>query len=142
MEVTVLGTRFNVNAYDDEDATKVTLLEGSVKINKGNATSLLKPGQQARISSDIKTGNDIDMDEVMAWKNGKFQFGEAADIATIMRQIVRWYDVDVEYKGEIAGHIGGTMSRNVNASQVFKMLEMTGAVRFQIDGKKVIVMPK
>jgi transmembrane sensor len=142
MEVTVLGTRFNVNAYDDEDATKVTLLEGSVKINKGNATSLLKPGQQARISSDIKTGSDIDMDEVMAWKNGKFQFGEAADIATIMRQIVRWYDVDVEYKGAIAGHIGGTMSRNVNVSQVFKMLEMTGAVRFQIDGKKVIVMPK
>ncbi len=141
-EVTVLGTLFNVNAYDDEVATKVTLLEGSVKINEGNAASLLKPGQQARISSDIKTGNDVDMDEVMAWKNGKFQFGEAADIASILRQISRWYDVDVEYKGAVTGHIGGTISRNVKVSQVFKMLEMTGAVRFQIEGKKVIVMPK
>lgn len=142
MQVTVLGTQFNVNAYDDEAAVKVTLLEGSVKIKKGNAASLLKPGQQARITSDIKTGDDVDMDEVMAWKNGKFQFGEAMDIPAIMRQIARWYDVDVEYRGVLTGHIGGTISRNENASQVFKMLEMTGAVRVKIEGKKIIVMPK
>ena len=142
MKITVLGTHFNVNAYDDEAVAKVTLLEGSVKINRGNAAGLLKPGQQARISSGIKIGDDVDLEEVMAWKNGKFQFGDATDIVTIMKQVGRWYDVDIEYKGTITGHIGGTISRFENASQVLKMLEMTGSVSLKIDGKKVIVMPK
>ncbi len=142
MRITVLGTHFNVNAYDDETVAKVTLLEGSVKINSGNTSGLLKPGQQARISSGIKIGDDVDLEEVMAWKNGKFQFGDATDIATIMKQVGRWYDVDIEYKGTITRHIGGTISRFENASQVLKMLEMTGSVSFKIDGKKVIVMPK
>jgi ferric-dicitrate binding protein FerR (iron transport regulator) len=141
--VTVLGTHFNVNAYDDETAIKITLLEGAVKINKeGGANCFLKPGQQARVSSDIKIEDDVNMDEVMAWKEGKFQFGEATDIFTIMRQISRWYDVEVEYKGTVKGYIGGTVSRNMPASQVLKMLEMTGAFAFRIEGKKVIVEQK
>jgi len=142
LQIEVLGTHFNVNAYDDENDIKVTLLEGSVKIKKGNFAGLLKPGQQAMVSSGIKIGDDANVEEVMAWKNGKFDFGEAADISTIMKQISRWYDVEVEYKGIIKGHIGGTISRNINASQVFRMLEKTGLVTFQIDGKKVIVIPK
>ena len=142
MQVTVLGTHFNVNAYEDETDIKVTLLEGAVKINKGNAVGLLKPGQQAKIAGGIKTINAVDTDEVMAWINEKFQFGEATDITSVMKQIARWYDVDVEYKGIISGHIGGTISRNENVSQVLKMLEMTGGVTFKIDEKKVIVMPK
>lgn len=142
LQIEVLGTHFNVNAYDDENDIKVTLLEGSVKIKKGNFAGLLKPGQQAMVSSDIKIGDDANVEEIMAWKNGKFDFGEAADISTIMKQISRWYDVEVEYKGIIKGHIGGTISRNINASQVFRMLEKTGLATFQIDGKKVIVIPK
>lgn len=142
MQVRVLGTHFNVNAYDDEAAIKVTLLEGSVKVIKGSSSSMLVPGQQARITSDVKTISDVDLEEVMAWKNGKFYFGEAADIETIMRQIARWYDVNVEYKGTISEHIGGTISRNVNVSKVLEMLEMTGIVKFQVNGKKVIVMPQ
>lgn len=142
MQVRVLGTHFNANAYDDEAAIKVTLLEGSVKVIKGPSSSILVPGQQARITSDIRTINDVDLDEVMSWKNGKFSFGEAADIETIMKQIARWYDVDVEYKGTITEHIGGTISRNVNVSKVLEMLEMTGIVKFQVNGKKIIVMPQ
>lgn len=144
-DVRVLGTHFNVNAYDDDREIKVTLLEGSVKVlrpSQNGKAVILKPGQQAQVSSEIKIASNIDIEEVMAWKNGKFQFGEAADISTIMRQVSRWYDVDIEYKGVVQGHIGGTISREVNVSQVFRMLEMTGVVTFQMDGKKVIVMPK
>jgi ferric-dicitrate binding protein FerR (iron transport regulator) len=141
-QVTVLGTHFNINSYDDEPAIKVTLLQGAVKINKGTAVGILKPGQQAKIAADIKTSGDVDTDEVLAWINGKFQFGEAADIASVMKQISRWYNVEVEYKGTVTGHIGGTISRTENVSQVLKMLQMTGGVTFTIDEKKVIVMPK
>ncbi len=141
-EVIVLGTEFNVNAYDDESAVKVTLLQGSVMVRKGDAKGLLKPGEQATISSGIRKESDVDLEEVMAWKNGKFQFGESADIATVMHQISRWYDVDVQYEGSVSVHIGGTISRFENASQVFKMLEMTGAVKFRINGNKVTVMRK
>ncbi|HEY5408355.1 MAG TPA: FecR domain-containing protein [Ginsengibacter sp.] len=147
--IQVLGTHFNVNAYDDEEGIRVTLLEGSVKVSNNSKNKMIKPGQQALIFSSTGGGREedikvqaADLEEVMAWKNGKFEFGEATDIPTIMRQIARWYDVDVEYKGTVKGHIGGTISREVNASQVFRMLEMTGVVDFRIEGKKVIVMQK
>ena len=140
--VTVLGTHFNVNAYEDESSVKVTLLEGSVKVDNGSHSKLLKPGQQAQVTSGIAVEDDVDVDEVMAWKNGKFQFGEAAEINAIMRQISRWYDVEIEFRGEVAGHIGGTISRDEDVSQVLKMLEMTGAVRFKTEGQKIIVMPR
>ena len=142
MQVTVLGTHFNVNAYEDETDIKVTLLEGAVKINKGKAVGLLKPGQQASIGRGIKTFNEVDTDEAVAWINGKFQFGEAADITSVMKQISRWYNVDIEYKGTVAGHIGGTISRTENVSQVLKMLEMTGVVTFKMNDKKIVVMNK
>jgi len=145
-EVEVLGTHFNINSYTEETTINTTLLEGSVKITglMTNDSRLLSPGQQAQLNSNgqISLNKNPDIEEVMAWKNGKFQFGEAADIATIMRQISRWYDVDVEYKGTVTEHIGGTISRNVNVSKVFEMLEMTGSVKFQVAGKKVIVMPQ
>jgi hypothetical protein len=78
---------------------------------------------------------------VIAWKNGKFQFGEAMDIGMVMRQLSRWYDLDVVYDGKVTGHIGGTISRNVKISEVLKMLEMTGAVHFVIRNREVIVKP-
>ncbi|MDP4251188.1 MAG: FecR domain-containing protein [Bacteroidota bacterium] len=141
-EIRVLGTHFDVNAYDDEPSMKITLLEGAVQVADAGRQSILHPGQQAQIGNGtLKLLSDVDTDEVMAWKNGKFQFGEASDINSIMRQIARWYDVEVEYRGTVSDHIGGTISRGVKASQVFDMLEMTGAVRFSIDGKKVTVMP-
>lgn len=141
-EVAVMGTHFNVNAYDDEKDIKVTLLEGAVKVNKGSLSKMLKPGEQATIMGTIQVADEIDVEEVMAWKNGKFQFGEAADINMIMRQIARWYDVDIEYLEKVNGHIGGTISRQQNVSKVLNMLEMTGAVKFTIEGRKITVMPE
>jgi ferric-dicitrate binding protein FerR (iron transport regulator) len=139
--ITVLGTDLNVNAYTNETNLNVTLLEGSVKVTRGDASDLLRPGQQAQIGKDIKVISDVDVDEVMAWKNGKFFFGEKANIETIMNQIARWYDIDVEYQKKVNVHFGGSMSRQVNASKLLDKLEMTGDVHFKIEGKKVIVMP-
>ena len=144
MEVEVLCTHFNINSYNDEPAIRTTLLEGSVKINKNNTTSLLKPGQQAEVNSagEVRIINNADIDEAVAWKNGKFQF-DRADIYAVMRQIARWYDVDAEYKGAaITSHFGGTISRNVNLSQVLNMLHLTGTVKFEVNGKKIMVMPE
>jgi ferric-dicitrate binding protein FerR (iron transport regulator) len=140
MQVNVLGTHFNVMAYEDENAIKTTLLEGAVKVTNGGASHLLKPGQEGRLdrSSDAFRLLEVDADEAVAWKNGVFQFG-GASIETVMREIVRWYDVDVEYQGRTNEHFRGTISRSVNASEVFKMLELTGAVHFTIDKKKIIV---
>jgi transmembrane sensor len=144
LSVQVLGTRFNVNAYDDEQELKVTLLEGAVKVSQliTHHSRFIKPGQQVVLtaSDQLSTNNVVDIDAVMAWKNGKFIFGDKADIQTIMRQIARWYDVEVDYAETVNGYIGGSISRQVNASQVLKMLEMTGAVRFEISGKKVRVL--
>lgn len=142
MQVDVLGTHFNVMAYEDENMIKTTLLEGSVKVTNGGASHLLKPGQEGRIerSSDAFKLLDVDANESIAWKNGVFQFG-GASIETVMREIVRWYDVDVEYQGRTNEHFRGTISRSSNASEVFKMLELTGAVHFTIDKKKIIVKP-
>ena len=150
-EVEVLGTHFNINSYVDETIINTTLLEGKVKVISVNNSELktqnsqlLSPGQQAQLTAtgQIFINKSPAIDEVMAWKNGKFQFGESADIATIMRQIARWYDVEVEYKGTVTEHIGGTISRDVKVSKVLEMLEMTGSVKFQMSGRKVIVMPK
>jgi transmembrane sensor len=144
MKVEVLGTHFNINSYSDEALVKTTLLEGAVKVTKGGAVQMLSPGQQAGLNAqgEIRLNKNADVEEAVAWKNGKFQFGESADIATIMRQISRWYDVEVEIKGTITEHIGGTVSRNVNLSKVFEMLEMTGIVKFETTGNKVIVTPQ
>ncbi len=137
--VQVLGTQFNVNAYDDEDVIKTTLLEGAVRIKN----KILKPGQQAVAGKDqdeVTVVPNVNTGEVMSWKNGLFNF-DRADIYTVMRQVARWYDVEVEYKGTITRHFGGTISQDVNVSQVLKMLELTGAVRFTIEGRKIVVMP-
>ncbi|PWK79812.1 FecR family protein [Mucilaginibacter oryzae] len=138
--VTVLGTHFDINAYPDEGIVKTTLLEGSVKVNAGDYMVLLKPGQQSQIGIENKltVSDDIDMDEVVAWKNGFFRFNKA-DIQTIMNQISRWYDVEVKYEGQPQpGHYYGKISRNVNASKVLKVLELSG-MHFTIEGGKIIV---
>jgi hypothetical protein len=142
MEVEVLGTHFNINSYDDESLVRTTLLEGSVKIKRNNITNLLKPGQEAQMDKvgKIKIINDANIEEAVAWKEGNFQF-DRDDIHAVMRQISRWYDVDVEYKGVIASHFGGTISRNVNLSQILDMLHLTGKVKFEVKDKRIIVMP-
>jgi len=138
--VQVLGTHFNVNAYADEKAVKTTLLEGSVKVFSANASVMIKPGQQSAlaVNGSFRINNDLDTDEIIAWKNGLFQFNEA-DIQTIMRQIARWYDIDVEFKGTMpVNTYHGKISRNSNVSQVLKILELSG-INFTIEGRKITV---
>jgi ferric-dicitrate binding protein FerR (iron transport regulator) len=131
----VLGTHFNINAYGNEPSVKITLLEGSVRVNG----SIIQPGQQAlSAKGSVTVVDDINIEQVMAWKNGMFEFNET-DIQTIMRQIERWYDVEVVFDGTITQHFNGTIPRQVNASKVLGMLEKTGGVRFSIEGKKVLV---
>ncbi len=142
MEVEVLGTHFNINSYEDESTIRTTLLEGSVRINQNKNTGILKPGQQAQTDQfgAIKIINDADLEEAIAWKEEKFQFGRA-DIHEVMRQVARWYDVNIEYKGTVSSHFGGTISRNANLSQVLDMLHLTGKVKFEVKDRKIIVMP-
>jgi ferric-dicitrate binding protein FerR (iron transport regulator) len=145
LKIKDLGTHFNVNTYEDETTERITLLEGSVSVTRNALSELLKPGQQARITnngtSDIKVLNDVDVDEVMAWKTGKFMFNRNTDIGTIMRQISRWYNVDIEYEGNIHQRFWGSISKDVNVSQVLKILEATGGVKFKVEGNKIMVMP-
>lgn len=141
-EIRVLGTHFNINAYGDEDNLRTTLLEGSIKFIDGNSSHILHPGQQSQLRKDrtVKVVSKVDVDEVVAWKNGLFSF-ENAGIETIMRQLARWYDVDVDYRGRIDDLFIAEMHRNIKLSDVLKALELTGKVRFEIEGKKIIVMP-
>ncbi len=143
--IRVLGTHFNVNAYDDESSVNVTLLEGSVKVVKGNEDVLISPGQQAEVSNNIPPSNPIevhtaDIDETMAWKNGLFSY-KGADIETIMRQVSRWYNVDVVIEKPVKEKFYAQVSRNTDVSNLLKMLEATKAVHFKIEGKMIKVMP-
>jgi transmembrane sensor len=142
MHVTVLGTRFNINAYDDEAAIRVTLLEGSVKVNATTdlQSLLLKPGQQAIVSrsNTLSMASTIDVDVVMAWKNGLFSFSNSS-LQTVMRQIERWYDLEVIYEGDIPDErFGGELSRSSNLSEVLKILEES-KVNFNVNEKRIIV---
>jgi transmembrane sensor len=143
-EVEVLGTHFNINAYDDEASIKTTLLEGKVKISLPFAAiqsaNYLLPGQQSDInkSGKIRILENADTEEAVAWKNGRFQF-KSADINSILRQISRWYDVDIIYKGSTNLHFTGQLTRNENVSKVFEMLALTGEIHYKIEGKKIIV---
>jgi ferric-dicitrate binding protein FerR (iron transport regulator) len=140
MEVQVLGTHFNIMAYQDEAMTKTTLLEGSVRINKNNTSTLLKHGQQIKIKQGENAGKveEANIEEAIAWKNGMFYFN-GATIEVIMRQLERWYDIDVVYERAVSEHFNGVISKNVGIAKVFEMLELTGAVHFRIQGKKILV---
>jgi transmembrane sensor len=140
VQVQVLGTHFNVNAYDDEIDIKVTLLEGSVEVRKGSSSGLLKPGQQAKITTEVKILNNVDLQQVMAWKDGNFKYSRT-DLKVIMREIGRWYDVEVIYEGNIPVQLYNVgVPRTANVSEVLKGLEYTGA-HFSVEGKKIIVRP-
>lgn len=139
-EVEVLGTHFNVMAYDDETLMKTTLLEGSVKVTSGKSSDILKPGQQALLNEreQLRIVNNVDVDEETAWKNGLFQFKDA-DVESIMRQVSRWYDVKISYEGKItARQYSGRISRNVKASELLNMLKYTG-LNARIKDESIII---
>ncbi|HEY0669012.1 MAG TPA: FecR domain-containing protein, partial [Sphingobacteriaceae bacterium] len=140
--VEVLGTHFNVNSYADESVIKTTLLEGSVKVTTDNSNTIIKPGEQSQVKTGVSQIAIVqaDTEGSIAWKNGFFYFKDA-DIKTVMRQLSRWYDVDVEYEGTIPHRVfSGKIYRNVNASQVLDILRFT-KIHFRIEGKRIIVTP-
>ncbi|MBN9380510.1 MAG: FecR domain-containing protein [Chitinophagaceae bacterium] len=143
MRVEVLGTNFNINAYSDEDIIKTTLLQGSVKVKKGGNEQLLLPGQQAQLDKDNKFRliTDVDMDLEMAWKNDEFYF-KYADLRTVMRQLSRWYDLEIIYENgaPLDKHFEGEIPMNTMLSQVLDVLGKNN-VHFHLQGKKLTVLP-
>jgi len=139
--VEVLGTHFDVNAYRDESEVKTTLLQGSVRVSSTNGSTIIKPGEQARFNNGkIAVVQDVDLDAAVAWKNGLFYF-EDNNIQEVMRQLARWYDVDVKYSGELpARRFSGEISRNVNASQILDILSFK-KIHYKIQGKTIVVTP-
>jgi transmembrane sensor len=141
-DVQVLGTHFNINAYNDENKIKTTLLEGSVKITVQNNVAVLKPGQQGLWlgNSEIRILDAVNLTDATSWKSGLFSF-HREDMQAIMRQVGRWYDVSVQYDGEAKKHFTATIERNVPVSKLLKLLEGTGDVHFTILDKTIIVKP-
>lgn len=143
LDIKVLGTEFNVMAYDNEKIINTTLIEGSVEVQKGSRMQLLKPGEEAVLNKgngNIRVG-EADTEQATAWKDGQFVFVNE-NIESIMRKVSRWYNVDIEYKGNLSNKdFVGTISRKKNVSELLKMLELTGAVHFSIEGRRITVMP-
>src|SRR5258708_39043627 len=135
-EIEVLGTSFNIKPYEDDPASSTTLLEGAVKITKGMTSRTITPGQQLITGNkgSIRIIPDADVQKIIAWKNGKFIFYND-DIVSIMKQLTRWYDIDVRMAGAGHDHYTGRISRQGNILQVLKMMEAAGGGSFIVEGK-------
>ncbi len=143
MEVVVLGTHFNVNAYENELTVKTTLLEGSVQVVTESAVQQLKPGEQARLEKNgsLKVVNNINVEESVAWKNGFFSFADA-DIQTVMRQLERWFDIEVRYQGNAPSRrFQGEIGRDLTLDQILKILDKMN-VHFKMEGRTLVVIAK
>jgi ferric-dicitrate binding protein FerR (iron transport regulator) len=142
MQVEVLGTHFNINSYQDEGQSKTTLVQGKIKITGGNASAILLPGQQALLTAAnaLSVVKHADVEEALAWKNGYFRFNETA-IETAMKQIGRWYNLEVVYVGLTpGGHCTGKIGRNLTSSNLARVLNGIG-IHCKIEGKKITVTP-
>ncbi len=143
MEVQVLGTHFDVMAYKDENTVNTTLLEGAVQVTEGGAKQLLKPGQQAVLDtrSHEMLVQPANVNKVIAWKNGLFVFNNMT-LPAILREVARWYDVDIVYQGTPSAELyGGGIARDLHLSNVLALLEAGGSNHFKIEGRKIIVLP-
>ena len=141
-EVEVLGTHFNINAYKDEPALHTTLLEGKVKVTALNNSGslILSPGEQAQLplAGKMQQNKNADLDKVMAWKNNIFNFNNE-NIESVMRQLSRWYDVDVRFEGKIPDvKFSGEIGRNLSLKQVLSILEET-RITYKLEGKNLII---
>lgn len=139
-EVQVLGTHFNINAYDDEPTVRTTLAEGKVKVDKGNHSVVLKPSQQA-VLNKVSERFDVqpaDVEEAIAWKMGMFEFHDA-NLHSIMRQLARWYDVDVTFSGSVSNKLfNGSIRRQATLSQVLQILKLAG-VNYTLKGHALTI---
>lgn len=143
-QIEVLGTHFNVNAYDDEATINTTLLKGAVKVIAGRHERVLTPGQQASVAqgnAGIEVHNNINTAASIAWKEGFFSF-DNADIQTVMRQLSRWYNIEVKYEGDIPKRaFTGEIGRSLTLSQVLKGLSKT-RINYRIEnGNRIVILP-
>lgn len=137
-EVAVLGTHFNVKAYDDDNDIKITLIEGSVKVSKGALAKVIRPGQEAIVKYSNIDLQDADMESALAWKNGYFHFDKTS-ITDIMKEVGRWYDVDVVFeKSYEKRRFSGEISRDANLSQLLEIMNESN-VNCRIQDKRLIV---
>lgn len=142
MEVVALGTEFNVNAYEGDAISSTTLFEGSVSVSKESESVLLKPGQNAKLNKASGTINrgQADLESEIAWKNGYFVFNNE-DIKSIMVKLSRWYDADIEYEGNMNNkRFTVIISKRSSISEILEVLESTGIIHFEIEGRRVKVM--
>jgi ferric-dicitrate binding protein FerR (iron transport regulator) len=145
-QISVLGTHFNVNAYDDEATVKTTLLQGSVKVQTplSGKNVILRPGQQTvvRAGRAIETISGIDVGKVMAWKNGYFDFDQT-EISEIMRQVSRWYNASIELDPRLKGlTFSGRIPRTENVQKLLKMFEATSTVTYRVAGNQIKIYQK
>lgn len=143
MEVNVLGTSFNIMAYTDEQAITTTLETGAVQLVHGSSKSVLQPGFGGSLSAgnDAFTIEKADLEQALAWKDGKFRFRNTS-IQTIMRQMARWYNIEVAYEGDLSEiRLTGIISRRENAASLLKILSATKLVHFDINDNRVVVTP-
>lgn len=142
LAVDVLGTTFNINAYPDEPSIKTTLLSGAVKLSGNHSSLLLKPGEQGQAGNgaDLVLVRNADTDEALAWKNGLFYF-QGAGIQTVMRQLARWYNVQVRYEGTpVSTLFDGEIGRDLTLTQVLKGMSKND-VHFRLEGNTLTVLP-
>lgn len=139
--VEVLGTHFEIKAYDDDADIRTTLLEGSVKVSGKNSDVIIKPGQMA--INNLKeplTIRNADLDEVMGWKNGLFVFNDER-IEDVLKIAARWYDVDVEYRaGAGQKKLRGIVSKYKNITELLDNITITSGIHYKIEGRRVILM--
>ena len=142
MEVEVLGTAFNIMAYEDEKEIKTTLAEGKVKVRQGTDKALLSPSQQAVFKKD--RGIEVraaDVEKETAWKNGIIEFNDD-DLPSIMRELSRWYDVDIKFEGTAPGdRYNGAISRRATLSEVMQILRVAG-VQYTLNNKTIVIKGK
>jgi ferric-dicitrate binding protein FerR (iron transport regulator) len=137
--VKVLGTQFNINAYNDENVVRTTLLEGKVEVVQKDQRQMLRPGEQAEIRVEGITTIKADTEEAIGWKEGEFIFRNAR-VTTVMNTLARWYDLDIEYAQPPVVHLNATIKRDATLKKVLSYLQGTGDIHFRLDGKKLTVM--
>lgn len=140
--VEVLGTSFNVMTYDDEINQQTTLIEGSVKLSGHNSEMMIKPGEQALVDKEgrVSINRSVNTGEITAWVEGNFEFRNAS-LETIMRQVQRWYDVEVVYQARVNHEFTVDVSRGEPVSRLLRLLELTNRVHFKIENKRIYVLP-
>jgi ferric-dicitrate binding protein FerR (iron transport regulator) len=138
--IAVLGTRFNIRSYKDDERSVATLVSGKISVSANGKMAELKPSRQAVITREGMVLADADTTEATAWKDGIFSF-KAETIEGVMREVARWYDVQIEYKGKVDRHFTAVISRDVPLSKLLGLLQKTGSVHFTVNGRAIIVSP-